>query len=101
MNFAPYIDHTNLKPEATADDIRKLCGEAKKYGFASVCVNSCRAELAAAELKGSPAAVCCVVGFPLGAAASEAKAFEAKCAAAAGASEIDMVINIGFIKDGA
>ena len=100
MNLAPYIDHTNLKPEAAAEDIKKLCEEALRCGFASVCVNSSRAALAAELLKGSSVAVCAVVGFPLGAASSAAKAFEAKKAAEDGASEIDMVINIGFIKDG-
>lgn len=100
MNIAHYIDHTNLNPAATAKDIEKLCAEAREYGFASVCVNSSRAALASSLLKGSGVAVCCVVGFPLGAAAAEAKAFEAHKAAADGASEIDMVINVGFIKDG-
>ena len=100
MNLAPYIDHTNLKPEAAAEDLKKLCEEALRCGFASVCVNSSRAALAAELLKGSSVAVCAVVGFPLGAASSAAKAFEAKKAAEDGASEIDMVINIGFIKDG-
>ncbi len=100
MNFARYIDHTNLRPEATAEEIKKLCKEAREYGFASVCVNSSRAALAAHELKGSQTAVCCVVGFPHGAAISQAKAVEAAFAAAAGASEIDMVINIGQLKDG-
>lgn len=78
MNLAPYIDHTNLKPEAAAEDIKKLCEEALRCGFASVCVNSSRAALAAELLKGSSVAVCAVVGFPLGAASSAAKAFEAK-----------------------
>lgn len=100
MNLARYIDHTNLNPAATADDIRKLCAEAREYGFASVCVNSSRVPLAASLLEGSTAAVCCVVGFPLGAMSSEAKAFEARTAAAGGASEIDMVINVGLLKDG-
>ena len=98
MNLARYIDHTNLNPAATADDIRKLCAEAREYGFASVCVNSSRVPLAASLLEGSTVAVCCVVGFPLGAMSSEAKAFEASQAAACGASEIDMVINVGDIR---
>ena len=101
MNLAPYIDHTNLKPEATAEDIKKLCAEARCFGFASVCVNSSRVPLAAELLKGTSVSVCTVVGFPLGAASSASKAFEAKKAAEDGASEIDMVINIGLIKDGA
>lgn len=100
MNLAHYIDHTNLNPAATAKDIEKLCAEAREYGFASVCVNSSRAALAASLLKDSGVSVCCVVGFPLGAMSTEAKAFEARKAAAAGASEIDMVINVGFLKDG-
>ena len=100
MNLARYIDHTNLNPAAAADDIRKLCAEAREYGFASVCVNSSRVPLAASLLEGSTVAVCCVVGFPLGAMSSEAKAFEARTAAAGGASEIDMVINVGLLKDG-
>lgn len=100
MNLARYIDHTNLNPAATADDIRKLCAEAREYGFASVCVNSSRVPLAASLLEGSTVAVCCVVGFPLGAMSPEAKAFEARTAAAGGASEIDMVINVGLLKDG-
>lgn len=100
MNLAQYIDHTNLSPAAAATDIEKLCAEAREYGFASVCVNSSRAALAASLLKDSGVSVCCVVGFPLGAMSTEAKAFEARRAAADGASEIDMVINVGFVKDG-
>ena len=100
MNLARYIDHTNLNPAATAEDIRKLCAEARECGFASVCVNSSRVPLAASLLEGSTVSVCCVVGFPLGAMSSEAKAFEARTAAAGGASEIDMVINVGLLKDG-
>ena len=101
MNLAPYIDHTNLKPEAAAADIKRLCEEAVCGGFASVCVNSSRVPLASELLKGTDVAVCTVVGFPLGAANSAAKACEAKKAAEDGAAEIDMVINIGLIKDGA
>lgn len=100
MRLARYIDHTNLKPEASAEDIKKLCDEARRCGFASVCVNSSRAALASECLKGSGVAVCAVVGFPLGATCGEAKAFEAAAAAHSGASEIDMVINVGLIKDG-
>lgn len=100
MNLAKYIDHTNLNPAATAKDIERLCAEAREYGFVSVCVNSSRAALASSLLKDSGVAVCCVVGFPLGAMSSEAKAFEARQAAACGASEIDMVINVGLLKDG-
>lgn len=100
MNLAKYIDHTNLNPAATAADIKKLCEEARAHGFASVCVNSSRVKLAASMLKDSGVAVCSVVGFPLGAMSAEAKAFEARCAANDGASEIDMVINVGLLKDG-
>lgn len=98
--LAKYIDHTNLKPEATEAQIRTLCAEAREYGFASVCVNSCRAALAAGLLRGSDVRTCCVVGFPLGAMLPEAKAFEAKAAVGAGAQEIDMVVNVGALRDG-
>ncbi|MBR3382360.1 MAG: deoxyribose-phosphate aldolase [Clostridia bacterium] len=100
QNIEKYIDHTLLKPEATADAIRKLCAEAKEHGFMSVCVNTSRCELASKELEGSGVKTCCVVGFPLGAMATEAKAFEALCAVGKGADEVDMVINIGAAKDG-
>lgn len=100
MKLAPFIDHTNLKADATAKDIEKLCSEAKEYGFASVCVNSARTALAAELLKGAAPVVCTVVGFPLGAMETEAKAFEARRACECGASEIDMVINVGLLKDG-
>lgn len=98
--LAKYIDHTLLKPDATEAQIEKLCAESREYGFASVCVNSCYASLAARLLAGSDVAVCCVVGFPLGAATTAAKAFEAADAAQNGATEIDMVINVGAAKDG-
>ena len=93
-----YIDHTLLKPTATESDIIQLCEEAKQYDFFSVCVNSCFADLAYTFLKDTDVKVCCVVGFPLGAMDTKAKAFEARNAIADGASEIDMVINIGFLK---
>ncbi len=99
-NIAGMIDHTLLKAAATAADIRKICAEAREYNFASVCVNSCYAKLVTEELKGTDVKTCCVVGFPLGAMATEAKAFEAKCAVADGASEVDMVINVGALKEG-
>lgn len=95
-----YIDHTLLKPEATGADIKKLCGEAKEYHFYSVCVNSSYVELAAAELSGSDTKVCAVVGFPLGAMELNSKAFEADQACLHGATEIDMVIHIGALKEG-
>lgn len=98
MNLAKYIDHTILKPEATAEDVRKLCREAKEYGFASVCVNACYAKLVSTELKGSDVKTCVVVGFPLGAMTKAAKAFETTEAIENGANEIDMVINVGALK---
>jgi len=92
------IDHTLLKADATAADVKKLCEEARKYCFASVCVNSTNVAKARALLDGSGVMVCAVVGFPLGAMTPTAKAFEAKEAVRAGADEIDMVINIGALK---
>lgn len=100
MEINRYIDHTLLKPEATEEQIRKICAEAREYGFASVCVNACHAELVAKELKGTEVKTCVVVGFPLGATLPEVKAFEAMKAVEKGASEIDMVINIGALKSG-
>ena len=98
MNINEYIDHTVLKAAACEQDICKLCDEAKRYKFYSVCVNSCWVPLAVKELKGSLVHVCSVVGFPLGAMAEKAKCFEAKTAAENGADEIDMVINVGLLK---
>ena len=98
--LAKTIDHTLLKPDASAEQIRKICAEAREYGFASVCVNPSRIALAAEELKGSGVTPCCVVGFPLGAIPSESKAAETAVAVRNGAGEIDMVINIGAAKDG-
>lgn len=98
--IASIIDHTILKPETTPDDVRKICREAVENKFASVCINSCYTKLAAAEVKGSGVKVCTVVGFPLGAMSSEAKAFETRKAIEDGAEEIDMVINIGMLKAG-
>ena len=100
MKAAEYIDHTLLKPSASKEDIEALCREALKYGFASVCVNPCRIETAAEILKGSDVKVCCVIGFPLGAMSEAAKVFEAADAVKRGAQEVDMVINIGFLKEG-
>ncbi|MCS6844074.1 MAG: deoxyribose-phosphate aldolase [Caldilineales bacterium] len=97
-DLARMIDHTLLKPEATADQIVKLCAEARENGFATVCVNPTWVALAAQELRGSPVKVCTVVGFPLGATLPEVKAFETERAIALGASEIDMVQNIGALK---
>lgn len=98
--LAKYIDHTLLKADATPEQIKKLCAEAEEYQFASVCVNSCYAKLAHECLRGRGVAVCCVVGFPLGAMSPRAMAYEARCAAEDGASEIDMVLPIGALKAG-
>lgn len=99
MELNKYIDHTLLKPEATNEQITKLCEEARQYDFASVCVNTCYVPLAKQLLAGSDVKVCCVVGFPLGAMDTVSKAFEAKTALENGAQEVDMVINIGALKD--
>lgn len=98
--FNKYFDHTCLKPDAAQDDIKKLCAEALKYDFYSVCVNGCYVPLAASELKGSDVKIAAVIGFPLGAMSSEAKIFETNDCCANGASEIDMVINVGALKEG-
>ena len=98
--LAACIDHTLLKPTATDDQIRALCAEAAAAGFASACVNPCHVPLAAACLAGSPVRACAVVGFPLGASASRIKAAEAALAVAQGAAEVDMVLNVGFLKSG-
>lgn len=98
VEIARLIDHTLLKPDATPDQIAQLCFEARTYGFASVCVNPAHVKLAAELLAGSPVKVCTVIGFPLGATLPEVKVFEALDAIAKGASEIDMVINIGALK---
>ena len=98
--LAGMIDHTLLKADAVPNDISALCGQALEYGFHSVCVNSCHVPLCAELLKGSGVTVCAVVGFPLGAAPACVKAFEARTAVSNGADEIDMVINIGWLKAG-
>lgn len=100
MEINKYIDHTVLKATTVKEDIVKLCQEAKEYGFFSVCVNGCYVSLAAKELKGTDVKIAAVVGFPLGAMSSEAKVFEAKKCIEDGASEIDMVINVGLLKSG-
>ena len=94
-----YIDHTLLKADATTAQIANLCAEAKLYDFASVCVNTSYVPLCAELLKGTDVKVCCVVGFPLGAMSSEAKAYETKWAVENGAQEVDMVINVGKLKE--
>lgn len=99
MELNKYIDHTLLKADATKEQITKLCEEARQYDFASVCVNTCYVPLAKQLLAGSDVKVCCVVGFPLGAMDTVSKAFEAKTAVENGAQEVDMVINIGALKD--
>lgn len=100
MRINTYIDHTLLKPDASEAQIRQLCEEAVRYSFRAVCVNSCHAPLAARLLAGTGVTLACVAGFPLGAMSSAAKAFEAEDACRNGAGEIDMVINVGKLKDG-
>ena len=97
-DLASTIDHTLLKPQATAEQIRQLCHEAKQYGFASVCVNPTWVPLAAELLRGAKPMVCTVIGFPLGATLTEVKAYETQQSIAYGAEEVDMVINIGALK---
>ena len=96
--LAGYIDHTLLKLDATRDDLRKLADEAKKYSFATCCVNPANVRFMASLLRGSSVRVCAVVGFPLGASTGTSKAFETREAVRAGAGEIDMVINVGAMK---
>jgi deoxyribose-phosphate aldolase len=98
--IASLIDHTILKPEATEAEVRKVCAEALKYGFASVCINPYWVPLAARLLKGSKVKVCTVVGFPLGATLTEVKREETEAAVRCGANEIDMVLNIGALRSG-
>lgn len=100
MSIAAYIEHTNLKPEATPAAIRRLCEEAQTYGFAAVCVNSSYVSLAKAALAGTTVLISSVIGFPLGAMASAAKAQETALAIADGADEIDIVLSIGRAKAG-
>jgi len=99
-DWASLIDHTLLKPEATDDDIKRLCEEAARYRFASVCVNPTWVRAAACNLQGTGIPVCTVIGFPLGATLSDVKAYEARRAILDGAREVDMVINIGALKSG-
>ena len=99
--IASYIDHTLLKPDATSAQIEQLCAEARQYGFASVCVNPTHVHACAEMLNsGTTPKVCTVIGFPLGASASSVKSHETKIAIEDGAEEIDMVINIGALKEG-
>ncbi|MBX7276753.1 deoxyribose-phosphate aldolase [Pseudomonas sp. ERGC3:01] len=98
--LAKYIDHTLLAPDASREQIRTLCEEAQEHGFYSVCLNSGQVPYAASCLTDDTVVICAVVGFPLGAGLSDSKAFEAERAIAAGAGEIDMVLNIGWLKEG-
>src|SRR5262252_8938813 len=99
-DVASYIDHTLLKPEATREEVEQLCQEARAFNFASVCVNPTWVKECAYALHGSPVKVCAVVGFPLGATLADVKAYETRRAIYDGATEIDMVINIGALKSG-
>ncbi len=95
-----YFDHTLLKAEASESDIKKLCAEAREYDFYSVCVNGCYVELAAKELAGTDVKVAAVIGFPLGAMSMESKVFETTDVCEKGAREVDMVLNVGALKEG-
>ena len=99
-DLARMIDHTSLKPEATDKEIEKLCKEALEYNFASVCVNPAMVEKATSMLKDSDVKVCTVIGFPLGATTTEVKVFETEDVIKKGATEVDMVINVGKLKEG-
>ena len=100
MKLNKMIDHTILKANVTLAEVERVCKEALEYDFASVCVNTCHVEFVARELAKSDVKTCVVVGFPLGAMITEAKAFEAKIAVEKGADEVDMVLNVGALKDG-
>lgn len=100
MNLSNYIDHTILKADASKKQIKTLCEEAVQYNFKAVCLNPTHVELASELLKDSSVEICTVIGFPLGANTSAVKAFETKDAIKNGATEVDMVINIGALKDG-
>ena len=100
MKLNKYIDHTILKPDATTEKVKAICAEAREYDFMSVCVNLTHTALVSKELEGTDVKTCTVVGFPLGAVTPEVKAFETKEAVKLGADEIDMVINVGAMKDG-
>jgi deoxyribose-phosphate aldolase len=99
-DWAGFVDHTLLKPEATEADIQKLCEEAARYGFASVCVNPSWVRAASCHLRGTGVPVCTVIGFPLGANVADVKAYEARRAILDGAREVDMVLNVGALKSG-
>src|SRR5512142_1911467 len=99
MDSAKYMDHTVLKPETVRETVARFCDEARRYRFAAVCVNPCWIAFARERLQGSGVKVATVIGFPLGANTAATKAFEAKEAVALGADEVDMVINVGALKD--
>jgi len=101
VGIARFIDHTLLKPDARPEQVERLCAEAVSLGFASVCVNSCYVPLCRRRVEGSGVRVCAVIGFPLGAALREAKAAETAASVNLGADELDMVMNIGWLKSGA
>ena len=100
QRIAALIDHTILRADATRDDVRCVCAEAREYGFASVCVNGCWVPLVASQLGGTQVKVCTVAGFPLGAMSTEAKLSETEIAIRQGANEVDMVLNVGLLKGG-
>jgi deoxyribose-phosphate aldolase len=100
QRIAALIDHTVLRADATEEDVKRICAEARQYGFASVCVNGCWVPFVASELAGSTVKVCTVSGFPLGAMSTEAKLAETEIAIRSGAHEVDMVINVGALKGG-
>lgn len=99
MEFNRLIDHTILKADARREDVERICKEAKEYHFKSACINPCWVKYAHELLKGTDTAVCTVIGFPLGATSTKSKVAETACAVEDGADEIDMVINIGWLKD--
>lgn len=101
MELNKYFDHTLLKPEATSAQVEKLCAEAAKYGFYAVCVNSSMVSCAAAALKDTDVKIAAVIGFPLGVCTTSSKVFETEEACKAGATEIDMVLHLGKLKEGA
>lgn len=99
MKINKYIDHTILNQDATEKQVIKICDEAKEYNFKSVCVNSCNVKLVKEQLEGSDVLTCCTITFPLGLSSTESKVFEAQQAIKDGADEVDMVINVGKLKD--
>jgi deoxyribose-phosphate aldolase len=100
VEVAPLIDHALLMPTATEEQVIHWCGEADRYGFAAVCVHPCHVRLAREQLQGRPSQVCTVIGFPTGATTSTTKCYEAQEAAENGATELDVVINLGWVKTG-